>query len=77
MILPKYSTIILALKFSRRCGPTVEVDSRGLLATRVGHEFSQAYVFTARPIKMEEDITIIVMKNTPEFMGMFKNILTK
>jgi hypothetical protein len=61
--------LILALRFSRTCGPTVEVDNRGMLATRVGHEFSQAYVFSNRPIKMDEDITVIVMKNTPEFMG--------
>jgi protein neuralized len=64
-----FKSIFLALRFSRICGPTVEVDSRGMLATRVGHEFSQAYVFTSRPIKMDEDITVIVMKNTPEFMG--------
>lgn len=61
--------MVLALRFDRRCGPTVEIDTRGLLASRVGHEFSQAYVFTNRPIKMNEDITVIVMKNTPEFMG--------
>jgi protein neuralized len=57
------------LKFSRRCGPTVEVDTRGQLASRIGHEFSQAYVFTNRPIRMDEKIALIVMKYTPEFMG--------
>lgn len=60
---------VLALRFSRTCGPTVEVDARGLLASRVGHEFSQAYIFSNRPVKMDEEITVIIMKNTPEFMG--------
>jgi protein neuralized len=69
LICYKSKSPILAIRFSRLCGPTVEVDTRQLLATRVGHEFSQAYVFSNRPIRMDEDITVIVMKNTPEFMG--------
>ncbi|KAI6215558.1 Zinc finger, C3HC4 type [Aphelenchoides besseyi] len=57
------------LRFHRFCGLNAQVDERGLYASRVGHEFSQGYVFTNRPIKMNEKFTIIVVKHASEFMG--------
>ncbi|KAI6217392.1 Zinc finger, C3HC4 type [Aphelenchoides fujianensis] len=47
-----------ALRFHRICGVNAQVDDR-----------RAAYVFTSRPIKMDEQMTIIVIKYTSDFMG--------
>ncbi|CAD5216689.1 unnamed protein product [Bursaphelenchus okinawaensis] len=57
------------LKFHRIHSGNIVITRDSTIATRIGADYCQAYVFSHRPVQIMEKISLIVMKHEPEFAG--------
>jgi len=57
------------LAFHRTCGKNVRLNSDMTIAARTNPEYSQGYVFTARPVELGERIVIQVLNTDSSYMG--------
>lgn len=57
------------MPFHRTRGRNIVLSSDSLIATRVETEFSQGYVFSARPIRIGEKLIVQVLRNDSRCVG--------
>uniref|UniRef100_A0A1I7SQZ6 Protein neuralized n=1 Tax=Bursaphelenchus xylophilus TaxID=6326 RepID=A0A1I7SQZ6_BURXY len=57
------------LKFHRRHSGNVVLTRNNSIATRIGADFCQAYVFSHRPVNPEEKVSLLIQKHESEFGG--------